>query len=298
MYKYTFDEETTKKLISDTEKSSTVFDKFKEVDSKYDSLSEYKDDSNLTELTYEKPSSEEVKTQAETSLASFKDSSIKSINEDFKTKTKNIDDSIEEIKANKQSSKQEIVDAYSSVKENAENDAIRRGLARSSIIVNTLAGYDKDMMNQISDLLAKTSEKIDTLNAEKSLLEEQKQSALNSFDIEYAVKLQEKIDGINSDIYKKEQEVIKYNNEIAELKSKLKDNNFDNIMTLAKYIGEYGPNAIEILKQNDKLAIAKQHFNSMNKDEAISELTNNSGYESALGKTNFEKLLAELKNRD
>ena len=89
MYKYTFDEETTKKLISDTEKSSTVFDKFKEIDSRYDSLSNYDDGSSLKEMTYEKPSSEEVKSQAETSLSAYKDSSVKSINEQFDTKNKN-----------------------------------------------------------------------------------------------------------------------------------------------------------------------------------------------------------------
>ena len=297
MYKYTFDEETTKKLISDTEKSSTVFDKFKEIDSRYDSLSNYDDGSSLKEMTYEKPSSEEVKSQAETSLSAYKDNSIKSINEQFDTKNKNIDESIEEVKANKKSAEKEIAETYSAVKENAENDAIKRGLARSSIIVNKLAEYDSNMINNLNALQTETNNKIESLNAEKGLLEEQKQSALNSFDIEYAVKLQDKINSINSNIAEQEEKVIKYNNEIAQARAKLKDNYFDNTMTLSKFIAENGPNVIEYLKQQDKLKIVKKHFERMSTQEAINELENNSNYFKELGKTNYNELLEELKSR-
>ena len=227
-------------------------------------------------------------------MSAYKDNSIKSINEQFDTKNKNIDKSIEEVKANKKSAEKEIAETYSAVKENAENDAIKRGLARSSIIVNKLAEYDSNMINNLNALQTETNNKIESLNAEKGLLEEQKQSALNSFDIEYAVKLQDKINSINSAISEQEEKVIKYNNEIAEARAKLKDNYFDNTMALSKFIADNGPNVIEYLKQTDKLKIAKEHFATMSKVEAINELQNNSKYYDELGKKNYEALLAEL----
>lgn len=302
MYQFTFDEDTTKKVENQTKKSKSILEQFSEVDNKYSSLSSLgESDLNLQELTFKKPTEAEVKTKAENSLSEYKNSNIASINSNFETKNKNIDNSIEEAKKAGEEDAKKIYSNYKNVKQDAKDDAVKRGLARSSIIVNTLASYDNGMLNELSSKSDEVNAKIVAFQNEKNLLEQQKQNALGSFDIEYAVKLQEKIDSINQSIQEKEQEVIKYNNDIAEIKAKWEqekgNENFDKTTHLAELMGKYGVAVFDELKQNEKYALLQNHFKSMSKDEALNELKNNSAYISNIGKYNYNKLLQELNDR-
>lgn len=302
MYQFTFDEDTTKKVESQTTKTKSILEQFSEVDNKYSSLSSLgQSDLNLQELTYQKPTDEEVKTKAENSLSEYKNSSISSINSNFDTKNKNINVSIESAKQAGEEDAKKIYSTYQNVKQDAKDDAIKRGLARSSIIVNTLASYDNGMLAELSNKSEEVNAKITAYQNEKNLLEEQKQNALSSFDIEYAVKLQEKIDSINQSIQEKEQEVIKYNNDIAEIKAKWEkeqeSENFDKTTELAELMGKYGVAVFDELKQNEKYALLQNHFKDMPKEEALNELKNNTAYISNIGKYNYNKLLQELNDR-
>ena len=301
MYQYTFDEDTTKEIEEKNKKSKTIMQQFEDVDNKYNTLTSSDSNLDLERLEYSKPSDSDIKNKAESSLMDYKNSKISSINDNFDAKTENIDQSIEKIKKSEEKDKEEIYQTYQGLKQDAKDDAVKRGLARSSIIVNTLSNYDNGMVNKLLEKSNEISAKISSYENERNLLEEQKQNALSSFDIEYAVKLQEKIDEINSDILAREEEVTKYNNEISELEAKWKkeqeDDNFDKTTELAKLMGEYGTAVFDVLKQNEKYAIARQYLNSMAKDEALIEFKNNSAYYTNLGKYNYNKLLDELNAR-
>ncbi len=301
MYQYTFDEDTTKEIEEKNKKSKTIMQQFEDVDNKYNTLTSSDSNLDLERLEHSKPSDDEIKNKAESSLFDYKNSKISSINDNFNTKTENIDESIEKIKKSEEKDKAEIYQTYQGLKQDAKDDAVKRGLARSSIIVNTLSNYDNGMVNTLLEKSNEVSSKIASYENERNLLEEQKQNALSSFDIEYAVKLQEKIDEINSDILAREEEITKYNNEISELEAKWKkeqeDDNFDKTTELAKLMGEYGTAVFDVLKQNEKYAIAREYLNSMAKDEALIEFKSNSAYYTNLGKYNYNKLLDELNAR-
>ena len=50
---------------------------------------------------------------------------------------------------------------------------------------------------------------------EREYFRKSKESALTSFDISYAMKLQNKISSLNAEIAKEQEKVLKYNKEIA-----------------------------------------------------------------------------------
>lgn len=302
MYQYTFDEDTTTKIKNSQAKTKTVFDQFSEVDNKYNTLADSNQTLDLEKIDYIKPTENEVKLKAENNLYDYKNANINSINDEYAKKTMAIDESIQDTKESGEKESRKIKNAYSAVKEEAKDDAIKRGLARSSIIVNTLNSYDKGMLEELSNKTNEINSKIEGFQNEKNLLEAQKQNALNSFDIAYAVKLQEEINGINEDIEKKEKEVIEYNNKIAQIQAQWEkdqqDGTFDKATELADLIGEYGSAIFEVLKQNEKFEIAKEHFANMPKDEALEEFKNNSSYITNLGKKNYNILLEELESRE
>ena len=301
MYQYTFDNNTTNSVADSTKKSKTIFEEFGEVDNKYNSLTNSSQNLNLEKMEYVRPTSKDVQEKAENSLEAYKNTSINYINQNFDEKNKNIDKSIEKAKQSGEKEKNEIVSAFSVAKQKAKDDAVKRGLARSSIIVNTLANYDQNMLGSLNSQMQELNQTISNFENEKSLLEEQKQSALSSFNIEYAVKLQDKINEINNNILEKEQEVIEYNNKIEETKAKWEksqaDSIYDKTMDIAKLMAEHGISVFEVLKQNEKYELAKKHLSQMDKDVAIAELTNNSNYKSHIGQVLYNKLLQELQSK-
>ena len=299
MYQYTFDDETTQKVAQNSEKVTAIFDQFNKVDQKYSTLNNVDVDLNLKEMEYEAPSVEEIKTKAENSLQEYKSSNLDGINNNFEAESNKLDKSIEETKQNSIKQQDQIKEAYAVAKNDASNDAIKRGLARSSIIVNTLADFDNGMLSKISEEISNANAKIEGYENERSKLETERQNALNSFNISYAVKLQEKIDDLNKQVSDKQAEVVKYNNQITEAKAKWEkqqgDDNFDKTTELAKLIGEYSSSVFDVLKQNEKYEIAKTYLSTFSKQDAIAELTNNEAYLTNLGQKNFDKLLSELK---
>lgn len=301
MYQYLFDDNTTQKVNDSTNNSKSMLELFQDVDKKYTFGNQSDAKLNLQKLEYVAPTKEEVKIAAENSLNSYKQNGINNINSTYETKNSQIDKSIQQVKDDTEKQKVTIANNYAQVKQDAKNDAIKRGLARSSIIVNTLENYDNKMLNNLAILSSEANDKITSLNIQKNSAELEKENALRAFDIEYAIKLQDKIDSINADISKTQESVIRYNNEIAELEAKWnkeveKENN-DRAIDMAEFVGKSGSFVIETLKRNEKYQLARDYFKTMDKQSALNELTNNSAYKENLGDVIYEKLLKELQNK-
>lgn len=300
MYQYIIDDKTSEDIKKLTESTKSILEQFSDVDKKYSTNTD-KIELNLQKLKYETPTAEQIKADAENSLKSYKNESIKGINEDYLKKSQNIDKSIEEVKTTAEERKNNIIDTYENIKENAANDAIKRGLARSSIIVNKLDNYNNGMLNELSILASKSNDQLSLLNTQKSTLELEKEGALNAFDIEYAVKIQDKIKAINDQIAKNEEAVIKYNNEIAQLEAKWQkeqeEERLKNAMSEAEYFSKYGTYVIDSIKNKEKYEIAKNYFSNLDKTSALIELTNNSIYKENLGESYYKKLLQELNSK-
>lgn len=301
MYQYIFDEKSTEQIKDSTNKAKSVLQEFEKIDNKYTFGDKMDIGLDLKRDEYVAPSKEEVEQKAKNSLESYKNQNVNAINDSFDKKSKQIEQDIEMVKSNNQVVKNEIQNTYNQVKENASNDAIKRGLARSSIIVNTLSNYDNKMLNDLSVLASKTNDELASLDTQKNTLELEKSNALNDFNIEYAVKLQSQIDQINKDIAKAQESALKYNNEIAELEAKWakeqNKENYDRQNDLLELVNKYGTYAIDFAKQNEKYAIAKQYFSEMDKQSALNELKNNSVYKSNLGNTYYNKLIEELEKK-
>lgn len=301
MYQYIIDDKTTKKVKDSTIKTKSVLDKFSDIDKKYTVGNQIDSDITLQKIDYKAPTQEEVAKKAENSLYDYKTSGVDSINNKYDLQNSLVDKSIKDLKTNEKEQKANIEDTYSRVKENASNDAIKRGLARSSIIVNKLENYDNKMLNDLAVLANETTTKIDLLNTQKNTLTLEKQNALKAFDLAYAIKLQDKIDALNEDITKNEQAAIRYNNQIAEYEAKWKreveQENNDREMAMANFIAKNSVYTINSIKRNEKYGVAKEYLNSLDKQTALAELTSNSAYKENLGDTLYAQLLKELNDR-
>lgn len=295
MYKYSFSNEDTEKITEKTKNYSDLLSNFKNIDEKYDFTP---NELNLQRKTFEGKTDDEIKDEAQRSLKEYKDTGLADIEKTYEDKKVSLDENIEDAKSQGESKKSETTSLYSSLKEDAKQDAIKRGLARSSIVINVLDAFNQNMINEYNKINEEISSKIQNLTSQKSLLDEQKQNALNSFDISYALKLSNKIDEINEKLKQEEQKVQEYNNQIAEKEAEYNSKQTDKALTYAKYIQQYGKSGLTVLKQDEKFTLAKNYFDTLSKDEALSELTNNKIFLSELGASNYTKLKIYIEGKE
>lgn len=306
MYEYKFSDGEGMKTSAEELK-----DKVKKIDEKYKldlTFDSTKDDIllNLERKQFSKPTDDELKAQAENSLKSYVDTEKKSIESDYVSGNKKLDEQKQKLESDFDSDKKKIAQSFEDAKESNKNTFIRRGLARSSIMQENMRSLDEGKAAEVDEMSKTLQQSLDKINIEKDLLESQKQSALESFNIAYAVKLSEKINKLTESAKKAEEDVLKYNNQLEEKEKKfqlsqqghnldqdnqkLKDNKF-----VLDYIDEYGMVGLNWLISSEKLEAAKNSIKGLTKQQALAQIERD-GYRDILGDSVYQSLLNYVKN--
>ncbi len=305
MYEYKFSDGEGMKTSAEELK-----DKIKNIDDKYKldlTFDSTKDDIslNLARQKYSRPSDEEIRKQAEDSLKSYEDKEQKGIENEYAAGNRKLDEESQKLGGDFESQSKKIEQTYENAKESNKNTFIRKGLSRSSIMQENLKNLDESK-NAAQDTLAKElKQNLEKITIERDLLETQKQSALESFNIAYAVKLSEKINKLTESAKQAEDAVAKYNNQLEEKEKKfalsqqehnikqdnqkLKDNKF-----VLDYINEYGRVGLDWLIAKEKLTAAKDSIKGLSKEQALAQIERD-GYRDILGDSVYKSLINYVK---
>lgn len=305
MYEYKFSDGEGMKTSAEELK-----DKIKNIDDKYKldlTFDSTKDDIslNLERQKYSRPSDEEIRKQAEDSLKSYEDKEQKGIENEYAAGNRKLDEESQKLGGDFESQSKKIEQTYENAKESNKNTFIRRGLSRSSIMQENLKNLDESK-NVAQDTLAKElKQNLEKITIERDLLETQKQSALESFNIAYAVKLSEKINKLTESAKQAEDAVAKYNNQLEEKEKKfalsqqehnikqdnqkVKDNKF-----VLDYINEYGRVGLDWLIAKEKLTAAKDSIKGLSKEQALAQIERD-GYRDILGDSVYKSLINYVK---
>lgn len=305
MYEYKFSDGEGMKTSAEELK-----DKIKNIDDKYKldlTFDSTKDDIslNLERQKYSRPSDEEIRKQAEDSLKNYEDKEQKGIENEYAAGNRKLDEESQKLGGDFESQSKKIEQTYENAKESNKNTFIRRGISRSSIMQENLKNLDESK-NAAQDTLAKElKQNLEKITIERDLLETQKQSALESFNIAYAVKLSEKINKLTESAKQAEDAVAKYNNQLEEKEKKfalsqqehnikqdnqkLKDNKF-----VLDYINEYGRVGLDWLIAKEKLTAAKDSIKGLSKEQALAQIERD-GYRDILGDSVYKSLINYVK---
>lgn len=305
MYEYKFSDGEGMKTSAEELK-----DKIKNIDDKYKldlTFDSTKDDIslNLERQKYSRPSDEDIRKQAEDSLKSYEDKEQKGIENEYADGNRKLDEESQKLGGDFESQSKKIEQTYENAKESNKNTFIRKGLSRSSIMQENLKNLDESK-NAAQDTLAKElKQNLEKITIERDLLETQKQSALESFNIAYAVKLSEKINKLTESAKQAEDAVAKYNNQLEEKEKKfalsqqehnikqdnqkLKDNKF-----VLDYINEYGRVGLDWLIAKEKLTAAKDSIKGLSKEQALAQIERD-GYRDILGDSVYKSLINYVK---
>lgn len=236
------------------------------------------------------------------SLESYKNSSMENINKEFDNKSTELNANKKNLILSASDMKNTVKKDYEKVKESAEADAIKRGLARSSIVINTLDAFNKDELETYKAIDKELTDGLNAINFELNALVSAKDDALRDFDIEYASELTNKINETTDKLKEAQEKVIKYNNDIAEkeanylksiseLEKEINDSNWDRDKDVAELIAEYGITVVDRVRNNQLLNTAKTYFASLSKKEAAEVITAHPEIVSLLGDANYREIM-------
>lgn len=175
----------------------------------------------LTEKTYDAPSDEELKKSAEKSLSQYQKDGIDSINESSANSEKELKSKREKVDENMQSALSSLKADYDAASERIDNDVLKRGLARSSIAVTGKADLERDYLSSAETLRSGYVKQLDDIDSEISSIGAKLKKALDDFNLSYAAKLNETLAELKAEREKKQDEVLKYNNEIRAKQAEL-----------------------------------------------------------------------------
>lgn len=296
--------------ISSADKEA-VFEKFKEIDSKY-SIEEYtpveRTSLGLEQKEYTAPTEDEILKEAENSLRSDRNSGLSSIDEKYSSKFSSLNDKAESALEDREDKVEDVNSDYNYSLRETKNSSIKQGIARSSIYNEALKAIEESKGEQLNSVQKEYEKNISKLESEKGILEQQKESALNGFDISYAVKLENKIANLNSAIAKEQESVLKYNNQVAEKeaahqltqekaeiteKARVDKKNQE----LLELLSKKGVTEINRYKLQEKYNIALSYLMSIPKEDALKELQNDQSYEKQLSNY-YPALYAKMLNRE
>ena len=194
--------------------------------------------------------------------------------------------------------------AYDSALEAASNDALKRGLARSSIAANTVSALESEKAGKSADAAAQFSAANAALDEKLSGLEVKRQKAMDEFNIAYTAKLTEEINRLKAKRDETAAETKKYNNTLTEKENKEELNRQKAESSLYTAALEQAKSERTLVNKPDEATqdriyqqiydVLRDRLLTMSAAEAQYELKNNSLYSRYLSGAYFYKLYDEF----
>lgn len=203
----------------------------------------------------------------------------------------------------------EVEALFDERREKASADALNRGLARSTIIIKQIEAFDKYQIEEINKLNIEFGKAFAQIEQDLALLESQKEAALRNFDLEYAIKVNNRIEELRAEYQKRVDEVLQYNNEIAlkeaewnakekERAADIDNTNMDTNKTLWDSLDKYGADTVYEAQRQEKYDLILTHFEQISDPyEAWKKAATERIWLEQLGSKLYEQLVTTLRGR-
>lgn len=264
----------------------------------------YAESPQYEKMEYDALTDEEIENIAKSEADKYYNSKYNEINENLESNKKQLESNKSEYISSAEQNINQIAEIYNASKKNIENDALKRGLGRSSIVGERLENLETEKSGQESEIYKALNQNLADINIQISELETQKASALNELDVEKAVVLNDKLNELINERTKKQEEVTNYNNDIQE---KINSYNAARNKTLNQYLSEYSDITTGKVSDDDYNRIKSEEYLSRYNaaydfyrfyptDMARQMIKDNSMLKNYLGESYYETLLDKFKD--
>ncbi len=226
---------------------------------------------NFEEIKYDAPTDEDILKAVEDIYGRQKEESVTKLKANAQEKVKGLEENKEKASETAEKSAAKIAAMAEKAKTEAENQALKRGIGRSSIILEELNDIDKSALSATGEVYGDLQKQIADIDAKIVSLNDELGAALDKLDVDTAVKINDKVKELKDEREKKVMEVAKYNNELKEKEAKAAadirksgvdvteensdeyaDKNSQKIKRLYAYYYDFGSDAVaEVEKDRD-----------------------------------------------
>lgn len=174
---------------------------------------------NAVEKTYTRPSDEETVKKVEEEISPLYNEKLKALNSESNFTQQNLEEEKDELYKRAEQSLKELKKSYESAKENTSNEALKRGLARSSIILNQLKDLEGDKITATGEILNQRDRDLSSISRKIDELQLKLLNDTNVLNEERAKEINQRIDELLEKYKKEETDVLEYNNKLRQQKA-------------------------------------------------------------------------------
>lgn len=286
-YRIAVSEEDLLKYGRSTDAKQQLLDKLKEVEDRYAAglpeLDGIPESLGLEKLEFSPASEEELAKRAEDKLAEDFQKRLRELEKEYAAKREGYEKERESAKIAGETLAGELEENYAGAKQNLEDNALKRGLARSSVVMNQLEGLEHAAAEGKSAIARETSETVSELGKRIDSLSGELERAVADQNSEYARELNSEISALKAEQDKRREEVAKYNNTIAEKESKYA---FERELKAADLVADRlsaGTEETQKRKNYEKAKVIRDFLDGMSKEAAFAFLTGDEEVKKAAG---------------
>ena len=236
-------------------------------------LNKVEDSSALKTIEYTPLTTEEIESKAKEGVEEKYQLKKSGLDDNFEVQKSNAKTNEELIKENANNKKQTIDSEYLKFQDTLEKNAIKRGIARSSIVMEQLKELGEDKIKSLLLVDDDTAKNLKENSDKLVKYESDYQKAVNNLSVEKAIEIKEKINDLVKEQNDKIEQVLKYNNSVIK----------DQLYLDEKY-GDNKPRDQEKTKiRRDMFEKAYAYYMSLPKEQALKELNEDSEIKTLLG---------------
>lgn len=189
--------------------------------------------------------------------------------------------------------KAEIERRYDDAKKDASNEALKRGMGRSSVIMNLIKEYDGEKLGKVAESENATAAELKAIDDEIEKLDGELKSTLEKMDMESAFRINARLDELKEERKKTNEKVVKYNNELAEKLAKYHDE-LESSDYGKKLIGTARDQSNAFYDQMVKMLVT--YYSGLTADEAKEDFKNGD-YASIFSPSAYKKVKTYVESR-
>ncbi len=267
-------------------------------------------DSGLKEIEYAARSDSDIDAAARAENAYKKTQKKNEIESKFASSMGALESGKQQAKQNLEEGYKQLGELYDELRKNAENDSLKRGMARSSVITSQLNSLDRAQIESAGNVEAAYQSTVGAIDQKINALQNDRELALNELDLRSAAELGSRIDELKKERDDTVLQYEKYNNSVREKNIKYEQQRQDDIAQfLAKREKEkqdalakqqenenkYGYSGDKLKNYTQRYNAAYQFYSSLSPDIAADALAASPNMKYYLGQY-YDTLMSALKS--
>lgn len=182
----------------------------------YDLDKLFPEDLGLEKVDYTPETDEQLTQRAQAGVDYEKSEERKGLEDAFRTSSSELNERADEAERTLREDYEQLGELYAELRKQTENDALRRGLGRSSIKTGALSDLDADRANAENASKAAYDAEMAEVGAQLDALRKEQDAALEQLDLKYAAELEERIAELKEERDATAKKYAEYNNKVAE----------------------------------------------------------------------------------